>query len=96
MSLFCKDCSNLLSITTTVDEFYFKCIKCQKIYTPDNNDSLRYEDVKGTNLLIYKTILQNAGKDPVNPKVKKECRNYKNCKNDILKQVRLGGKQRCD
>ena len=87
MPLFCQECNNLLSIITTADEFFFKCIKCQKTYTPSDDDSLRYDDVKGTNLIIYKTILQNAGKDPVNPKVRKTC---KKCESDIVKQVRLG------
>jgi DNA-directed RNA polymerase subunit M/transcription elongation factor TFIIS len=87
MPLFCASCDNLLSIITTSDEFYYKCIKCQKIYQPNNDDILCYEDVKGTNLIIYKTILQNAGQDPVNPKIRKDCIK---CKNTIVKQVRLG------
>jgi len=86
MPMFCKLCNNLLSIITTADEFYFKCVKCQINYTPDKKDSLRYEDTTGANLVIYKTILKNAGRDPVNPKVKKKC---KKCKNTIVKQVRL-------
>lgn len=87
MPLFCQICDNLLNVVTTSDEFYYKCINCQQAYKPNNNDSLRYEDIKGTNLIIYKTILQNAGQDPVNPKVYKDC---KKCKNTIAKQVRLG------
>jgi DNA-directed RNA polymerase subunit M/transcription elongation factor TFIIS len=87
MPLFCQICNNLLSVIATSDEFYFKCISCQSIYQPDEKDSLRYENIKGTNLIIYKTILQNAGRDPVNPKVKKNCTT---CKNDIVRQVRLG------
>lgn len=90
-SLFCQECLNLLSVITTSDELFLKCIKCQKITLTGPKDSLRYEDIKGTNLVIYKTILQNAGKDPVNPKVKKDC---KKCKNDIVKQVRLGSDMR--
>jgi DNA-directed RNA polymerase subunit M/transcription elongation factor TFIIS len=90
MPLFCSYCSNLLSVVTTSDNFFYKCIKCQKIFTPDANDSLRYENIKGTNLIIYKTILQNAGSDPVNPKVRKDC----TCGNDIVKQVRLGDDMR--
>lgn len=86
MPLFCQICENLLSVVTSVDEFYYKCTSCQQNYKPDANDSLRYEDIKGSNLIIYKTILQNAAKDPVNPKVRKECK----CGNDIVTQVRLG------
>jgi DNA-directed RNA polymerase subunit M/transcription elongation factor TFIIS len=87
MPLFCKTCDNLLSVIATSSEFYFKCIKCQTIYDPDNYDTLRHENIKGTNLIIYKTILQNAGRDPVNPKVKKDCTT---CRNNIVRQVRLG------
>lgn len=84
---YCTDCDNLLSEITTVDTFHYKCIKCQKIYEPTDEDTLRYEDVKGANLAIFGTLLQTAGKDPCNPKVKKSC---SECKNDIVKQVRIG------
>jgi hypothetical protein len=48
---------------------------------------MRYEEIKGANLAVYSTILQTAGKDPCNPKIKKQCIS---CDNDILRQVRLG------
>ena len=86
MPLFCTACDNLLTIITTADEFYFKCSKCNIQYTPNDNDMLRYEDIRGTNLIVYKTILQNAGQDPVNPKVIKQC----SCGHNIVRQVRLG------
>lgn len=86
MPLFCTICDNLLSVITTSDEFYFKCIKCNKKFDYDASDTLRYEEVSGTNLLIYKTILQHAGQDPVNPKVLKQC----DCGEKIIRQVRLG------
>lgn len=87
MPLFCGVCNNLLSVITLSDNFYFRCMKCYKTYKPNDADTLRFEEIKGTNLLVYKTILKTAGKDPVNPKVKVEC---KKCHNDIAKQVRLG------
>lgn len=86
MKLFCTICNNLLVVNTSADDFYFKCNKCYQIYKPDESDTLHYEDIKGTNLIIYKTILQNAGKDPVNPKIYKDC----TCGNNIVRQVRLG------
>lgn len=91
MPLFCQICENLLSVITTADSFYFKCISCQNIYQPDEKDTLRYENTKGTNLLIYKSILKNAGRDPVNPKVDKTCTS---CNNNIARQVRLGDDMR--
>lgn len=89
--MFCKTCANLLSVIATSDEFYFRCVKCQLTYQPSDNDSLRHESTKGTNLIVYKTILANAGKDPVNPKVRKTCTK---CKSGIVRQVRLGDDMR--
>jgi DNA-directed RNA polymerase subunit M/transcription elongation factor TFIIS len=75
-----------MTVSTPYDTFLFKCNKCENIEIPNNNDTLRYENVSGTNLVVYKSILLNAGKDPANPKVKKNCE----CGNDIVTQVRLG------
>lgn len=85
--LFCQLCNNLLTVITTADEFYFKCGNCQKTYTPNEEDTLRYEDSNNTNLVIYKTILRNAARDPVNPIVKQKCIK---CTGELLKQVRIG------
>lgn len=54
--------------------------------SPSDKDTLVHEDVSGTNLTIYKSILYNAGKDPVNPKVRRPCK----CGNQFARQVRLG------
>lgn len=86
MPLFCEICSNLLTVSTTSDSFLFVCNKCFTTVTPTEKDSLRYEDVAGTDLVIYKAILLNAGQDPVNPKVRKSCA----CGYKIARQVRLG------
>jgi len=88
MPLFCDICNNLLSVITTASTFYFKCAQCQKRFKPLPDDSLRYEESTGINLLIYKKILQNAAKDPLNPKVLRDCPNCK--KKTIIRQVRLG------
>ena len=87
MPEFCVACNNLLLIITKPDEFYFKCQRCQITYQPTPDDTQRFDYVKGTDLMIYRTILQNAGQDPVNPKVMKNCIS---CNNDVVKQVRLG------
>jgi DNA-directed RNA polymerase subunit M/transcription elongation factor TFIIS len=91
MPRFCEVCNNLLSVIATADAFSYKCIKCQRSYQPSHDDSLRYEDTKGTNLIVYKPILKNAGRDPVNPKVRKTCTK---CKNTVVRQVRLGDDMR--
>jgi DNA-directed RNA polymerase subunit M/transcription elongation factor TFIIS len=91
MPLFCTSCNNLLVVSTTMDSFYFKCNKCEKIEQPNELDSLRYEDVSGTNYSTHGTILRNAANDPVNPKVAKLCNN---CGNKTARQIRLGNDMR--
>lgn len=86
-NLFCSACDNLLTNIATPDSFYFRCNKCQKNYQPSANDTLRYEEIKGSDLQIFRAVLLNANEDPVNPKVYKTC---KKCKHKIAKQVRLG------
>jgi DNA-directed RNA polymerase subunit M/transcription elongation factor TFIIS len=85
-SLFCNICNNLLSVITTADTFYFKCNKCQENYTPSDKDTERHVETSNTELTMYKTILLNAGQDPVNPKANRKCV----CGNNIVKQVRIG------
>lgn len=87
MPLFCEICNNLLVSISSADTFYFKCLKCQEMYKPTDIDTMIYEEIKGPNLTSFKTILQNAGKDPVNQKVYRNC---KKCNNNIAKQIRLG------
>jgi len=90
MPLFCTNCNNLLTVVTTADSFYFKCISCQEVFEPTATDTLRREWIKGDDLLVHKTILQNAGRDPANPKVYRDCA----CGARIAKQVRLGDDMR--
>ncbi len=90
MPLFCSTCRNLMAITTTADSFKYQCRKCMHFEMPSARDTLVYENVVGTNLTIYKPILYNAGKDPVNPKVYRMCK----CGNKFARQVRLGSEMR--
>ena len=90
MPLFCSICQNLLVVSTTADTFHFKCVKCESVEKPDERDTLRYENISGTNLTSYKAILLTAGKDPVNPKVRRECK----CGSNVVRQVRLGNEMR--
>ena len=91
MTLFCKICENILTSITTADSFWYKCNKCNQLYDINENDTLVYEESKGTNLNIYKIILDNAAYDPVNPKVMNKC---KKCNYEMAKQVRLGDDMR--
>lgn len=90
MPLFCSVCRNLMTIATTADAFHYQCGKCMTFEAPSDKDTLVHEDVSGTNLTIYKAILYNAGKDPVNPKVKRTCK----CGNQFARQVRLGNEMK--
>jgi DNA-directed RNA polymerase subunit M/transcription elongation factor TFIIS len=85
--MLCKICQNLLTVITTHDNMFFTCVKCYVNYQPEINDSLLYVEKKGTDLSIYGVMLKYAGKDPVNPKIRKDCIA---CDNKILRQVRLG------
>ena len=90
MPLFCRICNNLLIVSTTADSFHFKCVKCEHIEEHTEADTLRYEEENGTNFTIFGSILRNAGLDPVNPKVAKQCK----CGNKTARQVRLGSEMR--
>ena len=91
MKYFCDNCCNLLGVNTANDELVFKCQTCFAVYKSSADDSLRYEETKDGNLIIFQTILTNAKNDPVNIK---EYVNCPKCKNDIAKRVRLGNELR--
>lgn len=86
MPLFCTDCNNLLTVVTSSDDFKFKCTKCEKIEDPTDEDSLRYEFSGVVDFTLFVQTMANAVRDPVNPKVEKDC----TCGNNRAKQVRLG------
>lgn len=91
MKYFCDRCNNLLSVTTTNDELLYRCMPCYATYKSDDDDTLRYEETTGGNLIIFQTILKQAAKDPVNLKEHVSC---PKCKHNIAKQVRLGSEMR--
>lgn len=86
-NIFCQQCNNLLVTISTTDELYFKCDQCQIKYNSDETNSMRYEEVKGSNLTLYSTLMRYAHKDPVNPKVYRQC---PSCAEPIVRQIRLG------
>lgn len=88
---FCDNCHNYLETNTTNDVLTFQCMTCFASYKSGPNDSLRYEDTNTGNLIIFQTILNKAKDDPVGYKEYVSC---PKCKNDIVKQVRLGDEMR--
>ena len=87
MKYFCDNCNNLLEVKSASDKLILTCKTCFASYNTEEDDTLRYAETKGGNLFIYKTILSNAVKDPVNLKSRVNC---PKCKHTIAKQVRLG------
>jgi DNA-directed RNA polymerase subunit M/transcription elongation factor TFIIS len=87
MKYFCDNCKNLLDVSTTNDELTFKCMTCYTSYKSEPDDSLRYEETQGGNLILFQTILNEAVNDPVNLKEHVTC---PKCKHGIAKSVRLG------
>jgi DNA-directed RNA polymerase subunit M/transcription elongation factor TFIIS len=64
---------------------------CYTVYKSEADDTLRYEETTGGNLIIFQTILNEAVNDPVNIKERITC---PKCKHGIAKTVRLGGELR--
>ena len=91
MKYFCDHCNNLLSATTTNDELMYMCMTCYASYNSNDDDTLRYEETTGGNLIIFQTILKQASGDPVNLKEYVTC---PKCKHKIAKRVRLGAEMR--
>lgn len=87
--MFCKICSNLLAVDFVNDRLVFACMSCQSRYEANDDDSLRYEEIKGSDIAIFKKILEKIGDDPVNPKLYRECSDKK-CGGTVSKYVRLG------
>lgn len=91
MVLFCTNCNNLLYVNTASNILEFQCKSCLIKYESNPEDSLRFEDTKNSNILIFSKILKRANLDPVNPKKKVKCNR---CSYDTVKQVRLGDDMR--
>lgn len=87
VKLYCSVCQNLLGVDIVNDTLIFICASCQSRYEAKDDDSLRYEEVKGSDIAIFKKILEKIADDPANPKVYRECNK---CKHNIAKYVRLG------
>lgn len=93
MSKFCEACDNLLQAYYNNDRINFRCVKCHLIYESDDKDTLRYEKIKESNVMIYEKILNKAVDDPATIKAYMKCVNDK-CSGKIVKQVRLGDDMR--
>lgn len=91
MTYFCDNCNNLLDVITANESLTFKCMSCFTLYASNPDDSLRYEETKGGNLMIFQTILNEAINDSVNLKEYAPC---PRCKFNIAKSVRLGDELR--
>ena len=91
MKLYCDICNNLLEIDIMNDVLIFVCKSCQNRYEAKADDSLRYEEVKGSDIAIFSKILEKIADDPVNPKIYKDC---KKCNHNISKYVRLGAENK--
>lgn len=89
--LYCKICQNLLGVDIVNDLLVFICESCQSRYTALDDDSLRYEEVKGSDIAIFSRILEKISDDPVNPKIYREC---KKCRHNISKYVMLGDEKK--
>ena len=88
---FCQYCNNLLQPNTHGEKLTFECKSCYSIYPSQPKDTLRYEEIKGGNILIYDKILAGAAHDPLNPKIYLIC---PQCSNNLAKQIRLGDDMR--
>ena len=92
--MFCTVCANLLTVDVVNDSLIFICMACQSRYDATDDDSLRYEDVKGSDIQIFKKILEKIAEDPTNPKMMRECRGKDKtkgrCDGKVAKYVRLG------
>lgn len=91
MKHFCDYCHTRLTVNTKNDNFYFKCNQCHSVYKAEDDDTLRYEETKGGNLVIFNKILSNVARDPVNMKKRIKC---PKCKHGMAKAVRIGTEMR--
>lgn len=87
--MFCQICANLLTVDIINEALVFVCNGCQSKYDASDDDSLRYEDVKGSDITIFKKILEKISADPANPKIYRACK-QEPCTGNIAKYVRLG------
>ena len=91
MTHFCENCRNLLDIIIVNDNLSLKCMTCTTLYNAEADDSLRYEETKGGNLMIFQTILNEAVNDAANLREYVTCHK---CNHNKAKTVRLGSELR--
>lgn len=89
MSKFCSYCDNLLIPNFHNEELSFKCMMCNSAYASNDEDTLRYENIKENDVMIFEKILNKAVDDPVTIKARVKCIKTK-CDGKIVKQVRIG------
>lgn len=93
MSKFCENCDNLLMPNFFNDELNFKCVLCNTAYAPVEEDTLRYERIKESDIMIFEKILNKAADDPATKKAYVKCIKTK-CPGKIVGQVLLGDDMR--
>jgi DNA-directed RNA polymerase subunit M/transcription elongation factor TFIIS len=86
---FCEICNNLLEPSFANDKMVLRCISCSLSYDPTNEDTLRKQRIKESDVMIYDALLKKAADDPVNEKVFIKCRGV-TCSGTIAKMVRIG------
>jgi DNA-directed RNA polymerase subunit M/transcription elongation factor TFIIS len=89
MAKFCIYCDNLLIPNFHNEELSFKCMMCNTMYPPNDEDTLRYERIKENDVMIFEKILNKAVDDPATIKAYVKCIKTK-CTGKIVKQVRIG------
>lgn len=87
MTSFCPVCRNLLFINPQLDDLTFECRSCKTSIRGTPEDTLRYEEIEGSDITIYSKLLQKFADDPAGHKVRKPC---PKCGHDIAKNVVLG------
>lgn len=89
MSKFCEFCDNLLVANFFNDKLTFKCTLCHVSYNATNEDTVRKERIKESNIMLFEKIINKSLNDPATSKDFVDCINEK-CKGKIVKLVRIG------
>jgi DNA-directed RNA polymerase subunit M/transcription elongation factor TFIIS len=89
MAKFCDNCAIIVNPNFYNDELTFKCPICQTNFEADEEDSLRKERTKGSNIMIHEKRLKTFIDDPTTMKIRMDCVK-KGCNNKIIKQIRIG------
>ena len=87
MTSFCPNCYNLLVVNTTSDALKFECPSCHTSVDGTAEDTLRYEEVEGSDITTYQKQLQKAADDPVGHKIRVTC---PACSHGIARDIIVG------